>query len=292
MPELVDIQAGRFTMGSNAYYPEERPARPVAVDAFRIARAPVTNAEFAAFVAATGHVTTAEAGIDPAQDPGFPPEYYLPASLVFTPTAGPVPLTDPRGWWRLVPGAQWDAPEGPGSSLDGRMDHPVAHVSLADAQAYCAWAGLRLPTEAEWEWAARGGSAAAYPWGDALDPGGGTPANIWVGNFPYRNLRHGDGPFSTPVGTYAANGFGLVDMIGNVWEWTASLYDRSAAVAPCCIPAAGNGAPPSSAKVLAAKGGSFLCAENYCQRYRPPARTPQEFTATAANLGFRCAADA
>ncbi len=289
MPDLVTIPAGRFVMGSDRFYAEERPAREVSVAAFRLMRAPVTNAEFASFVAATGHVTTAEAGIDPAQDPGFPPEYYAPASLVFTPTDGPVPLDDPRHWWRLAQGARWDAPEGPGSSLEGRMDHPVAHVSFADAEAYCRWAGLRLPTEVEWEWAAGGGPSTTYPWGDALAPEGGTPANIWIGDFPWRNLRHGAGPFSTPVGFYPANGFGLVDMIGNVWEWTASPFDRSAATAPCCIPA--GGAKPSAAKMLAAKGGSFLCAESYCRRYRPQARTPQEFTATAANLGFRCAAD-
>ncbi|CAM4386556.1 formylglycine-generating enzyme family protein [Palleronia rufa] len=288
--DLLTIPPGRFAMGSDSYYPEERPARTVEVSGFRIARNAVTNAEFAQFVAETGHMTTAEEPLDPLIHPGMPPEFYRPGSLVFRPSEGRVPLHDPRRWWALVEGACWRHPEGPGSSIADRSDHPVVHVSWHDACAYATWARLRLPTEIEWEWAAGGGQSATYPWGETLDPGDGVPANIWLGAFPWQNERHSGPPFSTPVGQFPPNGFNLYDAIGNVWEWTASPFDRSAATGPCCSPSRGE--PVDGIRVLAIKGGSFLCAECYCRRYRPAARLPQEETASASNIGFRCAADA
>jgi formylglycine-generating enzyme required for sulfatase activity len=263
--DMVLIPGGVYRLGSDDHYPEERPARLVDVDAFLLDRRPVTNGDFARFVAATGHVTLAERA-EPA------------GSAVFTMTAGPVDLHDPSQWWRFVAGASWRAPQGPGST--GLDECPVVHVALADAQAFAAWAGKRLPTEAEWEAAATAADwNQAYPWGDRLMPQGRLMANIWTGAFPWYFAREGT-PGPSPVGTFEPNGWGLYDMIGNVWELTASRFDREAS---CGCTA------PQGTALLTAKGGSFLCAGEYCARYRPAARIGVSAESTSANVGFRCA---
>jgi formylglycine-generating enzyme required for sulfatase activity len=269
----VAIPSGRYRVGSDEHYPEERPARDVEVAAFHIDVTPVTNRAFAEFVAATGWATVAERA-EPA------------GSAVFAMTAGPVDLHDPSRWWRFVPGASWRAPSGPGSTLDGRDDHPVVHVALEDARAYARWRGKRLPTEAEWEVAARGGLAgAAYAWGDELMPDGRLLANVWTGVFPWYFARAG-APGTSVVGSFPANGYGLFDMIGNVWEWTVSPF---AAAEPSCV-CATRTAPDAGAQDLTVKGGSFLCAAEYCARYRPAARIGLTADSTAAHVGFRCVA--
>ena len=269
---MIAIPAGRYRIGSDVHYPEERPARAVEVAAFRIDPTPVTNEAFARFVAATGHVTAAET----AQPAG---------SAVFVMTDGPVDLRDPSNWWRFVTGATWREPEGPGSSIAGRDRHPVVHVGFDDALAFARWSGKRLPTEAEWEVAARGGLAdAEYAWGDELAPGGHLMANVWSGAFPWYFARQGR-PGTTPVGSFPANGYGLFDMIGNVWEWTASAAHP---------PGTCSCAPPreAGAAFVVLKGGSFLCAAEYCARYRPAARIPLTRDSTTMHVGFRCASDA
>lgn len=267
--DMVMIPAGVYRLGSDDHYPEERPARDVALAAFRIDRTPVTNAMFAAFVDATGHVTDAE--LSGAE-----------GGAVFVMTAGPVDLREPRQWWRVC-AATWRTPEGPGSSIAARADHPVVQVSAADAEAYARWAGCRLPTEVEWEAAARGGLVASpYAWGDELTPDGRLMANIWTGAFPWSFSRTG-GPGTTPVGSFPANGHGLHDMIGNVWEWTASLVDD---------PSCGCGSAPGGPERRVLKGGSFLCAVEYCARYRPAARIGLGAATATAHVGFRCAAPA
>ncbi len=274
---MVAIPAGRYGIGSDDHYPEERPARVVAVAAFRIDVTPVTNGAFAAFVAATGHVTAAERAT-PA------------GSAVFAMTAGPVDLRDPSGWWRFVPGASWRAPAGPGSDLEGRDDHPVVHVAHEDAAAFAAWCGKRLPTEPEWEAAARGGLAGAtYAWGEDLLPAGRLMANVWTGAFPWYFARAAtQAPGTTRVGAFPPNGYGASDMIGNVWEWTASPIDATTDErCPCTA-----GAAASDPVLVALKGGSFLCAAEYCARYRPAARIGLTADSTAMHVGFRCAADA
>jgi formylglycine-generating enzyme required for sulfatase activity len=273
---MASIPAGRYGVGSDAHYPEERPFRRVDVQAFRIDRTPVTNAAFAAFVADTGWRSVAER----AEPPG---------SALFVMSAGPVDLHDPSRWWRFSEGASWRAPLGPGSSIAGREDHPVTHVALEDALAFAQWRGARLPTEIEWEVAARGGlDAAAYAWGEAFAVDGAVMANVWTGSFPWYFAR-GGAPGTTPVGTFAANGYGLVDMIGNTWEWTASPYfaggDRGAGHA-----CARSGSAPAAA-LQALKGGSFLCAGEYCARYRPAARIGVTRATCTAHIGFRCARD-
>jgi formylglycine-generating enzyme required for sulfatase activity len=299
---MVQLAGGRFRMGSNGHYPEEAPAHDAFVDGFAIDTGAVTNAQFAAFVAATGYVTFAETVPDPADYPGMPPEMARPGSLVFTPPSGPVGLRNPGRWWRFVFGADWRHPLGPDSSVDGLEDHPVVHIACADAEAYAAWAGKRLPTEAEWEYAARGGlDHADYGWGDTFEPGGRPQANYWQGEFPWQNLLTDGFARTSPVGSFAPNGYGLYDMIANVWEWTADWYaDRHApAASPCCVPRnprgsheAGSCDPamphiPIPRRVL--KGGSHLCAPNYCQRYRPAARWPQPVDTSTSHVGFRCA---
>jgi formylglycine-generating enzyme len=301
---MVHIDPGTYTMGSDAHYAEEAPARAVRVTAgFWIDRAPVTNRRFAAFARETRYVTVAERAPDPADFPDAPPENLRAGSLVFTGTPGPVAdLRHIDQWWAWTPGASWRHPEGPGSALSGRMEHPVVHIAHQDAVAYAAWAGARLPTEAEWELAARGGlDGATYVWGDEPEaPDGGAPrANYWHGDFPWRAAR-GYGT-TTPVGTFPANGFGLHDMAGNVWEWTDDFYlaDRGpAAASPCCIPQDPRGGDatasldpaqpqfPVPRKVV--KGGSFLCADSYCLRYRPAARRPQMTDTGTSHIGFRC----
>jgi formylglycine-generating enzyme required for sulfatase activity len=297
------IAGGTFTMGSDRFYPEEAPVRRVQVSPFWIDETPVTNRAFAAFVDATGHRTVAESPPDPKDYPDLLPEDAIAGSLVFTPPDERVSLSDVGGWWRFQHGADWRHPLGPFSSVDGLEDHPVVHVAWPDAKAFADWAGKSLPTEAEWEIAARGGlEDADYAWGDELAPGGKMLANYWQGEFPLRN-RAGDGWGGTsPVGSYPPNPFGLSDMIGNVWEWTSDWYatprlERKKKGA-CCIPADPRGGLKSESfdpdmpairigrKVV--KGGSHLCAPNYCQRYRPAARQPQTTDTSTSHIGFRC----
>ena len=278
---MVRLPGGEFTMGSSEHYPEEAPARRVSVDGFSIDATAVTNADFAVFVDETGYTTVAERPLDPADFPGAPAENLVPGSLVFTPTAGPVDLRHMSQWWRWTPGACWRRPEGPDSSLADRERHPVVHVAYEDAHAYADWAGKDLPSEAEWERAARGGQeGAAYTWGDAPERDEERLANYWHGDFPWRP----DSGYGTtaPVGSYPPNGFGLFDMAGNVWEWTTDWYGGS-------IEASHDPAQPQfrvPRKVI--KGGSFLCADSYCLRYRPAARRPQMIDTGMSHIGFRC----
>ncbi|MDT8332924.1 formylglycine-generating enzyme family protein [Roseomonas gilardii] len=296
------IPGGRFTMGSDHHYAEERPAHPVRVAGFWMDATPVTNAAFARFVTATGYVTLAERPLDPALYPDAIPALLVPGALVFRMTDGPVDTRDVRNWWSYTPGACWNRPEGPGSLLDGRDDHPVVHVAHEDAAAYAAWAGKALPTEAEWERAARGGlEGAEYAWGEEMTPGGVHMANTWQGPFPWRNFAADGFAGSSPVGSFPPNGYGLSDVTGNVWEWTEDWYAARHAAdpgKPCCAPANPRGAPVEGSydprqpairiprKVV--KGGSFLCAPSYCRRYRPAARQPQMVDSAMSHLGFRC----
>lgn len=301
--QMVHVPGGRFTMGSNDHYPEEAPAHPVAVDSFWIDARPVTNRQFRAFVEATGHVTSAEIAPDPRDYPGADPALLRPASLVFQPPRHRVTNhADISQWWTYCLDADWKHPLGPRSSIDGMDDHPVIHVAYADAEAYAVWAGKSLPTEAEWEYAARGGlEGKEYAWGDELMPGGKPMANTWQGAFPNENLLTDGYARTSPVGTFPPNGYGVFDMIGNVWEWTQDYYAARHHVnadRPCCAVRNPLGAerersfdPAMPAitiprKVL--KGGSHLCAPNYCQRYRPAARHAQPIDTSTSHVGFRC----
>jgi sulfatase modifying factor 1 len=300
MNDMVRVPGGRFAMGSDEFYPDERPAHEASVPAFLMDRHPVTNEEFARFVADTGYVTTAERALDPAEFPGTPVEDLAAGSLVFTPTPGPVDLRDWRQWWRWQPGASWRHPEGPGSSIDHRLRHPVVQVSFADAAAFAEWAGKRLPTETEFEFAARGGGAdTAFAWGDEAFPGGIPRAHTWIGRFPYE--LHGPHAGTTaPVGAFAGNGYGLFDTIGNVWEWTTDYYSPRHRVGPAPVDRDGRmdllaassaeGGSRIPRRVL--KGGSHLCSPDYCLRFRPAARSPQAEDSATTHIGFRCVRDA
>jgi formylglycine-generating enzyme len=285
---MVWVAGGDFIMGSNTFYREERPARREKVGGFWIDPQPVTNAGFREFVRATGYLTTSERAPDPAIYPDADPSLLVPGSAVFTKPRGPVGLRDHQAWWAYVPGANWRHPEGPGSSIDDRADHPVVHVSFEDVAAFAAWAGKQLPTEAEWEFAARGGlEDATYAWGEEFAPGGQAMANIWQGRFPWENLREDGYEGTSPVGAFPANGYGLCDMIGNVWEWTASVYGLPGAAAEkqsCCQQK--QGSAHAASRVV--KGGSHLCAPNYCLRYRPAARQSQPLDTSTTHIGFRC----
>src|SRR3954451_20444553 len=283
---MIRIPGGEFVMGSEAFYPEEAPGHSVSVDAFRMDRHPVTVAEFRRFVSDTAYVTVAERPLDAAQYPDADPDLLVPGSLVFRKPRGPVDLRDVRNWWEYLPGADWQHPEGPGSTVAGRKRHPVTHVAAEDAEAYAAWAGKALPTEAEWEFAARGGlDGAIFAWGDEFAPRGRMMANTWQGEFPWQNLRTDGYEGTAPVERFPPNGFGLFDMAGNVWEWTADDFvqqpDR-----PCCSPQRDIAGERFARKVI--KGGSHLCAPNYCLRYRPAARQAESVDTSTCHIGFRC----
>lgn len=257
------VPAGTYTIGGPVRNPEEREDRVVGTEGFRIDVHEVTNAEFAVFVAETGYLTVAERTPDPADHPEIDPQALVAGSAVFG-------LSAQTGyWWRFVPGASWRHPRGPGSGIEGLENHPVVHVAFQDALAYAAWAGADLPTEDEWEIAARGGGHGTdFAWGDAFRPGGDWRANTWQGAFPV--LDRGEDGFAglAPAGCYPANPFGLHDMIGNVWEWTASPFDATGTAGTI-------------------RGGSFLCSADFCARYRPAARQPQEWDFSASHIGFR-----
>lgn len=313
--EMIEVPAGEFTMGWDGpgSRPDERPAHRVRLDAFWIDRTEVTNAQFRTFVETTAYVTTAERPVDwdelraqlPPGTPKPPDDVLVPGSLVFTPPDHAVDLRDPSQWWTWTPGASWRHPEGPGSDLDGREDHPVVHVSWEDAQAYATWAGKRLPTEAEWERAARyGNDGRRFLWGDSLQPGGRAMANIWQGEFPHQNLIE-DGFFGTaPVGSFPPNALGLHDMAGNVWEWTADRYRPDTYQMRqgdldgdgCCSNPAGPESTldprnPHAPDSRVQKGGSFLCHISYCESYRPAAKMATPPDTGLSHLGFRCVSD-
>jgi len=293
LTDLVALPGGSFPMGSTSFYPEEAPVHTATVSAFAVERHPVTNSQFAEFVDDTGYVTVAERPLDPALYPGVSETDLQPGTLVFRPTDGPVDLRDWRQWWDWAPGAYWRRPFGPGGSIDAVRDrpaHPVVQVAYTDAAAYARWAGRRLPTEAEWEYAARGGSMTTYAWGEEVTPCGRLMANTWQGHFPYRNDGALGWAGTSPVGTFPENAFGLVDMIGNVWEWTTSRFEPYAArhrtdgAKGCCTPSL----DPDPAVNQTLKGGSHLCAPEYCHRYRPAARSSQSQDSAATHIGFRC----
>jgi formylglycine-generating enzyme required for sulfatase activity len=302
MKDMVRIPGGTFLMGSDDWYPEERPVHPVSVDPFWMDEHQVTVAEFRRFVKDADYVTVAERPLDPAMYPDAIPSLLVPGSLVFQKTRGPVPLNDYRNWWAYVPGASWRHPEGPGSTLDGRERHPVTHVAFEDAETYATWAGRALPTEAEWEFAARGGlEGATYPWGNEFAPKGRMMANTWQGEFPWQNTLDDKFEGTSPVKTFAPNGYGLYDVAGNVWEWTVDFFASShpdAVEHPCCAPhnprnlspdgSYDTGMPGDTIPRRVTKGGSHLCAPNYCHRYRPAARQGEPVDTSTAHIGFRC----
>jgi formylglycine-generating enzyme len=301
-PDMVWIPGGTFRMGSEKHYPEERPVHRVTVDGFWIDKFPVTNERFRRFVETTGHVTFAEIPPNPADYPGALPEMLYAGSLVFVKPAGRVELGQIANWWQYMRGAYWREPQGPGSSIGDREQHPAVHVTFGDAEAFAQWEHKALPTEAEWELAARGGlDGAAYGWGHDFMPNDVPMANTWQGEFPWQNLNRDGYEGTSPVGAFPANGYGLYDMIGNTWEWTTDWYEPrhpGEAIKACCIPRnprsgreeasydPSNPAIRIPRKVL--KGGSHLCAPNYCRRYRPAARFPEPVDTSTSHVGFRC----
>ena len=273
---MVAIPAGSYQVGSDRFYPEEAPVRQVSIASFEIDRAPVTNAEFLQFVDATGYQTVSERPPDPTLYPDLPPEEQIPESVVFLPPPPTVDRSEPLSWWALIAGADWRHPQGPDTNLDGLMQHPVVHVAFEDALAYANWAGKRLPTADEWEVAARGGLVDQdYAWGAEKTPDGRWLANVWQGLFPWDNQEKDGWFWTSPVGSFPANGYGLVDVCGNVWEWTSTSY----------------AVPEGEQERRVIKGGSFLCADNYCHRFRPSALMGQTLDTATCHMGFRCAAD-
>jgi len=306
-PGMAWIPGGTFLMGTNdkESFPNERPAHLVQVQGFWIDKHDVTNAEFSKFVEETGYVTTAERKINwedlkkelPPGTPKPDESALAPGALVFTPTSGPVPLNDLSAWWRWMRGANWRHPEGPESSIQGRENHPVVQVSWNDAVAYAQWAGKRLSTEAEWEFAARGGlEAKRYVWGDEFKPGGKYMANTWQGIFPVRDSGEDGFAGTSPVGSFPANGYGLYDMAGNAWQWCSDWYradsNMEAASKNVCRNPVGPadsydpGDPNAPKRVV--KGGSFLCNPDYCESYRPSARRGTPPDTGSSHTGFRC----
>jgi formylglycine-generating enzyme required for sulfatase activity len=299
---MVWVPGGTFAMGSNKHYPEERPAHPVTVDGFWMDRFPVTNERFSAFVESTRHVTFAEIPPRAEDYPGAASDKLFAGSLVFVKPATRVDTRNLTHWWHWVRAADWRHPTGPESGLDGLEQHPVVHVTFDDAEAFANWAGKSLPTEAEWECAARAGlDGAPYAWGDEFLPGDRYLANTWQGEFPWQNTMLDGYERTSPVGAFPPSAYGLFDMIGNVWEWTVDWYRPShpaQETKTCCVPlnprrelAEDNYDPCQPAiriprRVL--KGGSHLCSPNYCRRYRPAARFPQPIDTSACHVGFRC----
>ena len=319
---MVRIPGGEFLMGSEApeAFANEGPVHRVRVDALFMDIHPVTNAQFVRFVKETGYKTVAERPVDweemkkqlPPGTPKPPDEMLAPGSMVFRSTRGPVNLQRMDTWWEWTHGASWKHPEGPGSSIEDRMDHPVVQVAWEDAAAYAAWAGKRLPTEAEWEFAARGGlTGTRYAWGNEERPDGKIRVNRWDGDFPWRNTAEDGFVGTSPVGSFPANGYGLFDMGGNVWNWCADVYHANAFASRvegengvCCNPAGpdphevetplrGDPSPPTSPGALrrVTKGGSFLCHPDYCESYRPAARRGTPPDTGTSHIGFRCARD-
>ena len=301
--DMVWISGGSFRMGSEDFYPEERPVHEVTVDGFWIDRFAVTNEQFARFATATGYTTVAERPLNPADFPGALSKNLKPGSMLFRKTAGPVDLRNYANWWAWTPGTSWRHPLGPGSSFSDFEQNPVVHVAYEDIEAYARWAGKELPTEAEWEFAARGGlDGKKFTWGDDHFPVGKAMANSWQGEFPWQNLQTDGYEGTSPVGSFPANGYGLYDMAGNVWEWTSDWFVPRHAdeiIKSCCVPAANprivssdNSYDPRQPQVQVprkvVKGGSHLCAPNYCLRYRPAARQPQMIDTGMSHIGFRC----
>ncbi len=306
---MVLVEGGTFIMGSegNGAKHVEGPEHSVIISSFYMDETEVTNDEFQEFVEATGYKTVAERPVDWEEikkqlPPGTPKpadSVLLPGSLVFEPIPGVTNLYDITQWWKWQTGTSWKTPTGPGSSIEGKGDHPVVHIAFEDAEAYAKWAGKRLPTEAEWEYASRGGNEhAAFAWGDELTPAGEFLANFWQGEFPDYNQKSDGYEKSAPVKSYAPNGFGLYDMIGNVWEWTSDRYrpdaHKSCANSPCHDPKGPDSSfdpvnPRAETRVI--KGGSFLCSEKYCSNYRPSARIATVYDSGQEHLGFRCVKD-
>jgi len=296
---LVFIHGGRFRLGAAGIYAEETPVQETTVAGFWISSHDVTNAQFARFVKETGYVTIAERGATAQDYPGAQQEWLQPGGAVFQMPLKTLSQT-PLGWWHYVRDANWRHPQGPHSSIEGRMNHPVVQLAYADAQAYTHWAGLQLPTEAQWEYAARGGvDGSTYPWGNELNPGGRVMANTWQGEFPFHNTRADGFAGTSPVGCFPANGYGLYDMVGNVWQWTSDWYFPDHRLATAQASAAPASTAVDAAKPLSfdpqnpdvpsrvIKGGSFLCASNYCMRYRPAARQPHDAGLGTDHIGFR-----
>ena len=298
---MVFIRGGTFVMGSERHRREERFTHVVRVDGFWIDRHEVTNAQFREFVTATGYVTLAERGLDPATRPEMSKELLAPGSVVFIPPANVASGGRITQWWQYVAGANWREPTGPGSSIAGKDNHPVVHIAYEDALAYARWRGRELPTEAQWEFAARGGRDGEDDWSSAFDAEGKPIANTWQGVFPVYNSNEDGYVGTAPVGCFKPNGYGLYDMIGNVWEWTSDWFapkHEPEAPKACCIPENPGGGSEAASydpcqpnikiprKVL--KGGSHLCAPNYCRRYRPAARHAHPVDTSTSHVGFRC----
>lgn len=298
---MVFIEGGIFNMGSgHPMMHDARPIHRVKVDSFYIDEHEVTNHQFDRFVRETGYATVAEQPLNPADFPGVALQDLQPGSLVFSEPSRPVNLNNELQWWRFVKGAYWQHPEGPGSNIDNRLDHPVVHIAWADAVAYADWAGKRLPTEAEWEYAARGGlDKKDYIWGDKLKLSGSFMANTFQGQFPNRNSAKDGFTFTSPVKSFPANSYGTYDMAGNVWEWVSDWYSADYYKNLTTFDVVDNPLGPTdsfdsndrSMPQRVQKGGSFLCTDQYCSRYMPGSRGKGDPKSSSNHVGFRLVKD-